>query len=118
MEKPEWFETVDALQGAPDSALPSNAHARTSIAKRLASVGVAVVIMGGGVAVAQSHIGIPTNEALSSVSAASSSAAAIKSPAVAPIPAASPSAPIGRATISGGRPSITGAAAGGDGDND
>ena len=116
MEKPEWFETVDALEGAPDSVVPSSA--RASIAKRLASVGVAVVIVGGGVAVAQSHIGIPTNEALSSVSAASSSAAATKSTPVASTSAASTSAPIGQATISGGRPSITGAATGGDDDGD
>jgi hypothetical protein len=56
MEKPEWFETTDALSGEPDS-LDSAGFGASRLAKRLAFVGAAVVIAGTGLAFASTNSG-------------------------------------------------------------
>jgi hypothetical protein len=61
MEKPEWFEAVDAVESAPESTNTSSLGAHTSrLAKRFALVGVAAVIAGGGIAFAASNKASPT----------------------------------------------------------
>lgn len=131
MEKPEWFQEVDALDGAAESVLPVRAQARTArLTQGFALLGVAAVIAAGGYAFQQTGIGTSSNDALASTSAAASSApitlpsSVSKSTPVAATTGGStaaiaPSTGVGPVSISGGKPSITGAAAaGGDDGND
>ncbi len=116
MEKPEWFERVDALEGAPDSVAPSSARAHTArLTQGFVFFGVAAVIAAGGFAFAQSTSSPPPSEALSSMSGSSIPAAVTGGTPV----AASTQGPAGvaQAAITGGKLSITGAAAGGDGND-
>jgi hypothetical protein len=104
MEKPEWFETVDALDSAPESVAPLSASARTSrFAKAFTAVGAAVLIASGGYAFGQSNIG-PTSTAAQASTAQTQSAPA----------SASAAAP----TLAGGRPSIAGGGPAGEDGND
>ena len=115
MEKPEWFETVDALEGAPDSVAPSSTRARTArLTQGFVLLGVATVIAVGGFAFAQSTSSTSSSEALSSVSGSSIPAAVTGGTAVA---ASQGPAGVAQAAVTGGKPSITGAAAGGDGND-
>ncbi|OIQ75275.1 hypothetical protein GALL_430590 [mine drainage metagenome] len=122
MEKPEWFQEVDALDGAAESVLPERARARTArLTQGFALLGVAAVIAAGGYAFQQTGIGTSSNNAISS--------AAVPAPAL-PTSAgtnatASGSAPVAGATGTAaspvaltGKPSITGAAAAGGDDGD
>jgi hypothetical protein len=113
MEKPEWFEIVDALDGAPESDTPSSARAHSSrfarFAKRFAALGVAALIVGGGFAFGQ----------LSSTSSSSDALASISTPAAAPSPAATLTAGASASpSVTGARPSITGAGPAGEAGND
>jgi hypothetical protein len=123
MEKPEWFEAVDALDSAPESVAPSSVSARTArFAKSLAAIGAAVLIAGGGIALAQSNFGLAANQALSSTSSSStgastSSATPTSSTQAQSAPAATSAAVTAQPSLTGGRPSITGGPSG-DGGND
>jgi hypothetical protein len=113
MEKPEWFEIVDALDGAPESDTPSSARAQSSrfarFAKRFAALGAAALIVGGGFAFGQ----------LSSVSSSSNALASISTPAATPSPAATLAAGASATpSLAGARPSITGAGPAGEAGND
>ncbi len=126
MEKPEWFERVDALEGTPDSVAPSSARAHTArLTQGFVLFGVAAVIAVGGFAFAQTNQR-PSAQALSSVTATSAQTLnpAATQVANSPVPAASSAnstlsgTSIGPpAGLAGGRPSITGVAAGGDDGN-
>ncbi len=127
MEKPEWFETVEALEGAPDSVAPSSARAHTArLTQGFVLLGVAAVIAVGGFAFAQTNQR-PSAQALSSVTVTSAQTLnpAATQAANSPAPAASSANSVSSGTstrqpagLVGGKPSITGAAAGGDDGND
>lgn len=122
MEKPEWFREVDALESDPESVTPKGARAHTSrLAKRLAIIGAATLIIGGGIAFAQSNGGTASSEALASLSSTSVTAPAstpTTSAAVTTQPqsatAATPASFTTQPSLTGGRPSITGGPSGDD----
>jgi hypothetical protein len=122
MEKPEWFETVDALDSAPESVAPLSASARTSrFAKAFTAVGAAVLIASGGYAFGQSNIGPSSSQALSSTSATPQAGAATSTAAqasTAQTQSAPASASAAAPTLAGGRPSIAGGGPAGEDGND
>jgi len=122
MEKPEWFQEVDALEGAPESVAPVRANTRTArLTQGFALLGVAAVIAAGGYAFQQTGIGTSSNNAISS--------AAVPAPAL-PTSASTTATAASSAPVTGatgataspvaltGKPSITGAAAAGGDDGD
>jgi hypothetical protein len=125
MEKPEWFETVDALDEASESVTPSSAHAHSSrisrFTKFFVALGVAALFAGGGFAFGQLSSASSSSDALAS-SNTPTAAAQTQSPstsAAAPSPAATTAAGTSATpSIAGGRPSITGAGPAGEVGND
>ena len=125
MEKPEWFETVDALDGAPEPDTPSRARVHTSrfsrFAKLFTALGVAALIAGGGLAFGQLSSATSSSNALASSStpAATAQTQSPSTSVAAPPPVATPAVGASATpSIAGGRPSITGAGPAGEGGND
>jgi hypothetical protein len=125
MEKPEWFEIVDALGGAPESDTPSSARDRSSrfarFAKRFAALGAAALIVGGGFAFGQFSSVSSSSNALASIStpAATAPSQSPSTTAAAPSPGATLAAGASATpSLAGARPSITGAGPAGEAGND
>lgn len=124
MEKPEWFETVDAFEAKPSLDEATKAVSRfPRMAQRLVVIGAAAVFAAGGVAFAASTI-LGTANAVDPTPTASATPTATPTtpapdPAVSPTSTSTPTA----TPVAGGlgtQPSIAGAGSGNDeeqGDN-
>ena len=115
MEKPEWFETVEASESAPRPINNSSARAhRVRLTQGFALLAIASVIAVGGLGFVQSA------NAPSSLSASAAPVATASAPASTNTPAATTATAAANATqaigLAGGRPTIT-SAVGGEGND-
>jgi hypothetical protein len=118
MNKPEWFETVDAAKSAHKSSDPS--RARTSrFVKRFAIVGAAALMAGGGVAFATANTPTPasatTNTVTADLDAVTPSATPTATPSATPTATSTPD-PTTVAVTPSPQPTISGGATGDDDD--
>ncbi|OIQ75276.1 hypothetical protein GALL_430600 [mine drainage metagenome] len=137
MDKPEWFQEVDAADSAPELVTDPPRAAR--FAKRFALIGAAALIAGVGVAMAQSNSpspaeAAPTATATTPSTPATTAPATTTSPVATPVTTPTPETPATGVTTesavtvgpahsgsivgqpvagTNGKPSITGAAASG-----
>lgn len=117
MEKPEWFEEVDAFESKPLVGETRSAHSGVPrMAKRLVVIGASAVFAAGGVAFAASTF-TGTANAVTSTPTPASSPAATPDPTTSPTATATPSPAVGGTGI---QPTIAGVGSGDDqeqGDN-
>jgi hypothetical protein len=118
MNKPEWFEAVDASKSDPKSV--NSSGARTSrFVKRFAIVGVAALMAGGGVAFATANTPTPasatTNTVTADLDAVTPSATPTATPSATPTATSTPD-PTTVAVTPSPQPTISGGATGDDDD--